>query len=450
MPTSFQALEYQADETVCAAEYRFDGDASTGWEVQVDGRLRLQLGPGYRLLRSDRCGVCSTDLARAYLPFPLPQVTGHEVVATDSDGRRYAVEINASHSARRLDETCEFCLAGLANHCPERLVLGIHDLPGGFGSHILAPVDSLHPLPDGIDSDTGTLIEPLAAALHGVTSVRLQDGRRVTVLGPRKLGMLTIAALAAYRAERGMDFHIAAISRRRDLLEMASQLGADSTQIAGEPLEPSDIVIDTTGNPDGLETALRLARSEVHLKSTHGRHAAGLANLTALVVDELNLEAFEPGNGSGVIAWLSDQAPPRGLEVVRGAPAEILAQLEARPGLPRADAAVVDSPAGVDAAIRPVRGREVSLVRPRGTIYLADGDWQASTLCQAIVGRGLRLSSSRCGDFAEAIRLIESSAPLRQLANCMVTHRFDAAQLDRALWVARTSQCIRAIVEHSR
>lgn len=450
MQVSFRALEYQSDETVRSAEYRFDGDESTGWEVQVDGRPRLQLGPGYRLLQSDRCGVCSTDLARAYLPFPLPQVTGHEVVATDSAGQRYAVEINASHSARRLEHSCEFCRVGLANHCPERLVLGIHDLPGGFGPHILAPVDALHPLSKDIDSDTGTLIEPLAAALHGVTTVRPQTGQRVTVLGPRKLGMLTVAALAAYRSDRDIDFRIAAVSRRHDLLELARRLGADSTRTSGETLESSDIVIDTTGKPDGLETAIGLARAEVHLKSTHGRPAAGLANLTALVVDELNLRPFESLPLGGVIAWLCDQPAPPGLEVVRGTSAEILAQLEARPGLGRADAVVVDSPAGIDAAIRPVEGREVSLVRPRASIYLANGHWDGSSLCRAIVGRGLRLSSSRCGDFAEAIRLIESSAPLRQLASQMVTHRFDSSQLELALATARTPQCIKAIVEHKR
>ena len=29
--------------------------------------------------------VCSTDLARRFLPFPLPQVTGHELIARDEE-----------------------------------------------------------------------------------------------------------------------------------------------------------------------------------------------------------------------------------------------------------------------------------------------------------------------------------------------------------------------------
>src|SRR5678815_2230483 len=98
MPTiTFDAMDYRSDQTFARAHYRFDGDAASGWRVERNGSPLLQLGPGYRLLRVRLCGVCSTDLARHHLPFPLPQVIGHEVLATDADGRRFVVEINASH-----------------------------------------------------------------------------------------------------------------------------------------------------------------------------------------------------------------------------------------------------------------------------------------------------------------------------------------------------------------
>ncbi|MEZ5366567.1 MAG: hypothetical protein R2748_30570 [Bryobacterales bacterium] len=77
------------------------------------------------MLRSERCGVCSTDLARRFLPFPLPQITGHEVVALDEHGTRYAVEINAPPIARGVETDCPFWCRLMPNHCPDRLVLGI-------------------------------------------------------------------------------------------------------------------------------------------------------------------------------------------------------------------------------------------------------------------------------------------------------------------------------------
>src|SRR5262245_36493283 len=135
----FVAPEHRADGTLGTARYEIEGTTRDGWQVRRDDRPQLTLGPGYRLLRSRFCGICATDLARHRLPFPLPQVTGHEVVAQTDDGRLVGVEINASHAARELPraEWCATCRRGLPTHCEDRLVLGIHALPGGFSPWIL-------------------------------------------------------------------------------------------------------------------------------------------------------------------------------------------------------------------------------------------------------------------------------------------------------------------------
>src|SRR5262245_29297316 len=197
MEVEFSAPEYHADGTFRSARLSFQGSTEGGWSVARDGRPHLALGPGYRLLRVRACGVCSTDLARHFLPFPLPQVTGHEVLAVDELGRRYVVEINASHAARGVPSDCPFCASGLETHCPERIVLGIHDLPGGFGPWILAPVHAALPVPDAVPDASAVLTEPLAAALHAVETVAPRAGERVLVLGPRRLGTLVVAAAAA-------------------------------------------------------------------------------------------------------------------------------------------------------------------------------------------------------------------------------------------------------------
>jgi len=79
----FSALEYTKDASFCQASYRYEGDPKTGWQILRDEKEQLVLPKGYRLLRSIRCGICSTDLARHNLPYPLPQITGHEVIAED-------------------------------------------------------------------------------------------------------------------------------------------------------------------------------------------------------------------------------------------------------------------------------------------------------------------------------------------------------------------------------
>lgn len=474
MPTiEFDALDYRADQQFAAARYVLDGDERTGWRVHRDGELALELGPGYRALRTSQCGICSTDLARHFLPFPLPQVIGHEVIATDESGFRYVVEINASHDARGVSDDCAFCRAGLATHCPERLVLGIHDLPGGFAPWMLVPVGACLPIPDNVPDSAAVLVEPFAAALHGVQMVAPRDGDRVAVLGPRRLGMLVVAALAGVRArarKAGHDFAIAAVARNAAMLPLATSFGATATyQLSDDAPQVADgafdVVIDTTGNPDGLVTAVRLAGREVHLKSTHGQPSCGLRHLTELVVDELRIARF-PTEADDVstwrtspaarprVAWLASRRPPDWLpevaDVRRGTATELAVHYASRSqGLPRADVAVVDSAAQVDAVIRPHSDQEIALVRPRGTVLVhpdaAPGD---SVLLDAVVTRGLRLTSSRCGDFAAALDLLASDEELRRIGERLVTHRFAAEQLEEAFAVARSRECVKAVVTH--
>ncbi|MBN2491902.1 MAG: alcohol dehydrogenase catalytic domain-containing protein [Planctomycetes bacterium] len=462
MAVRFTAPEYRADGSFGIAAYALEGSAGQGWTVWREGRRHVELGPGYRRLDTVSCGICATDLARRHLPFPLPQVIGHEVLALDEAGARHVVEINASCAARGLEPGCPFCRAGLSNHCPDRRVLGIHDLPGGFGPHVLAPVNAVLAVPDAIPDAAAVLVEPLAAALHAVMTVAPRAGDRVAVLGPRRLGLLGVAALRAYRRRHDLDVEIVALARREALLDRATEFGADTgyrVEGAGAELPDgfADVVIDTSGNPDALTLALRLARREVHVKSTHGRPSAGIDHLTELVVDELGIGGFRPADVAGrTVAWLAEDPPPAGLAVarmLRGEPAALLEALEsgaaAAGGLARADVAVVDSAAGIDRAIRPRADREVSLVRPRGRILvrLRPGAAADSPLVRAVAERGLALTTSRCGDFRAALELMAADPELVRVSERLITHRFPPDRLQEAFAMAASPECIKAVVE---
>ena len=406
---TFTASEYQADGSIRPMRYAYAGSEAAGWEIERDGAMHLALGPGYRLLAVSHCGVCATDLARRHLPFRLPQVTGHEVVARDETGAAVVVEINASHAARGLphDEWCAHCRAGLPTHCPDRLVLGIHDLPGGFGPWILAPVRAVRPLGDAIDVRTSALVEPYAAALHAVRTIAPRAGERIAVLGPGRLGTLVVAALAAVRAAEGPSFEIVVVGRRDDHLARARALGADVTLRLDEAQRRPgavDVVVETTGSPDGLALALALATREVHVKSTTGQPTLGLRHLTELVVDEMSLVPLDAHLVSGetvVVARSVGSATRRDLE--RGGGEIVPAADAATLPLGGADVAVVTSLDEVDAMIRPHAGVERGLVHARGRIALASGRGADGPLASAVHERGLVVSSSRCGELDAAL-----------------------------------------------
>lgn len=435
----FEAWEYQADDAFRRARFDYVGDEAEGWIIRRDGEEHLRVGPGYRLVDVAACGVCSTDLARRFLPFPLPQVIGHETVLR-SGTKRYVAEINASCLARRLPELCSFCAEGLATHCPERMVLGIDRLPGGFGDALLAPREALIEIPESLPDLTAVLVEPFAAALHGVEIVAPREGERVAVLGPRRLGMLVLAALAAWREREGRDFEIIAAPRRAELSGLAQAMGADRVVVAPPPTVMADVVIDTTGAPQGLELALALARREVHLKSTHGQPAAGLNHLTELVVDELRIAPERAAAEGERRVYLDAEG--------EGLPAQALAHRVALASAPlgRADTVVATTPAAIDLAIRPDPKDQIALLRPRGEILIpstAKGDG----VIRAVADRGVHLTSSRCGDFRAALSLLDANDEMRALGERFVTHRFSRGDLPEAFRVAGSPECVKAVVE---
>jgi threonine dehydrogenase-like Zn-dependent dehydrogenase len=474
MRVAFAASEYQADASIRPAAYTIAGSPEDGWEIVREGRAHLRLGPGYRLLQASHCGLCSTDLVRRHLPFPLPQVTGHEVVALGEHGEAVVVEINASHAARRLAraEWCAFCRSDLCTHCPERLVLGIHDLPGGFSPWLLAPIGNVLPVPAALSPATAMLAEPFAAALHAVQSLGLRDGDRIAVLGPRRLGALMIAALVAWRQRTGRRIEILAVARRPEMRALATDLGADdSIDVASARARPhlAQVVVDTTGSPDGLGLALELATREVHVKSTTGQPTLGLANLTELVVDEL---AVVPWNDADPVATSLPAPPLRVAAVLSDVPAHVARTLEARairvvtgdtPGalalalerdptvpLGAADLAVVTSLAAVDEAIRPRAGHERGLVRARGVIAVVDSGQPRDALLTALLDKRLRIGTTRCGDLRAALDVLAdpTTGLAERLGERLVTSRVAAVRLEDAFARATDPAIIKVAVTH--
>ncbi|MCP4753877.1 MAG: alcohol dehydrogenase catalytic domain-containing protein, partial [Proteobacteria bacterium] len=281
----FQTPEYQPDGTFKTAAYEFQGSPFRGWKIFRNGKLSLELEPGFVVVKSLFCGICATDLARRFLPYPLPQIIGHEVVGL-VEGTPVVAEINASHRARNRNwQSCPYCSGGLDSHCPDRITLGIDRLPGGFAPYFLVPVKAMMEIPESVSPLAACVTEPLAAALQGVEASLPCPDDKVAVLGPRRLGTLILAALSGFRKRKALDFEIAALVRHPELREICLKMGADRVLNLNEVSDGSlnrsfDIVFDTTGTPEGFAAALDLTRRVLHLKSTNGLEVMGLRHLT--------------------------------------------------------------------------------------------------------------------------------------------------------------------------
>ncbi len=474
----FSAFEYTKEASFQRASYRYEGDPTTGWRILREGQEHLTLPAGYRLLRSTRCGVCSTDLARHHLPYPLPQITGHEVIAEDESGRTVAAEINASHHATGspLARDCPFCRQGLPTHCPERLTLGIDRLPGGFAPWILVPERNVVDLPSDLAAHVSVLIEPFAAAVHATERVELGGAARVAVLGAGRLGLLILAALRGRRETTRGDFSIEAIDRQQERLRIATSLGADNVWADADVLKlggandppPFDIVFESTGSPAGLELALGLASREVHLKSTTGLASMGLNHATEMVVDEISLEPSVDGNRSAAAL----PADPEGRALLVGArlPAETQQRIESagystllvrkpddlahisedvRSGkVEPFPLGLVESIESVDRLLRPWHDREQGVIRPTGKILLEDVGQERTGLLLPMLERGIRISTSRCGDFRRTLPIMQTLIEKGLDLGAIVTENLRAGELPRAFERARSPGNIKVVVTH--
>jgi threonine dehydrogenase-like Zn-dependent dehydrogenase len=221
-------------------------------------------------------------MVKGYMSFS--GILGHEFVgrvdrAPEENwiGQRVVGEINISCG------TCGFCLRGEAKHCPSRQVLGISEKNGVFAEYITLPMKNLYKLPENVSTSDGVFTEPLAAALEILEQVRIVRETRILVLGDGKLGML-IAQVVALESDA-----VSCVGKHERHLKILEQHGIQ-TALRGDVLEPGfSLVIEATGNEEGLNEALRMVRPRgtIVLKSTF----RGKSNfdVSKLVVDEVHL-----------------------------------------------------------------------------------------------------------------------------------------------------------------
>ena len=207
----------------------------------LDEQLALSLGTrqlppplaGEALVRVAWAGVCGSDLHVlrtgewvAYWPATL----GHEVVGVvqECPGAEVAPGTVVVVDSRIPCRRCAGCQKAVSL-CENMSWLG-EAMPGGFARHLVVPVTSLVRCPPQIEPAVAVLAEPLAVAMHAVSSL-MRRPDDVLVLGYGPVGALVHLELA--RRWPGLAMSVSEIFGPRRQLAMA--LGA---RLA--PLPPGD------------------------------------------------------------------------------------------------------------------------------------------------------------------------------------------------------------------
>jgi threonine dehydrogenase-like Zn-dependent dehydrogenase len=278
---------------------RFDGNLKFVHDSPVPRR------EGEALVQVICAGICNTDLeiAKGYAAFH--GTLGHEFVGRVVEsperslvGHRVVGEINAGCGK------CELCLEGDPRHCAGRTVLGIKGRDGAFAEFLSLPLCNLIELPESVSDEAAVFVEPLAAAFNILEQVTINSAHDVAVVGDGKLAQLVVLVLA----ELGCDLTV--VGKHKDKLELTRGFCAhcsliDAGALSQENNRRFDVVIDASGSPSGLTTALEIVkpRGTVVLKSTH--HGTTPLDTAQIVVNEVTIVGSRCGRFGPAIRLLA-------------------------------------------------------------------------------------------------------------------------------------------------
>jgi L-iditol 2-dehydrogenase len=244
-------------------------------DVVLEERPVPEAGPGQVTVRVASVGVCGSDVHYyehgriGQFVVESPLVLGHEAsgeVAAIGPGVTFpAVGQRVSVEPGLPDLTCEQCLAGRYNLCPDMRFFATPPIDGAFAEYVVVHAAFAHPVPDTITDDAAALLEPLSVGIWACRKGRVSAGSRVLITGAGPIGLVTVQAARAFGAT---EIIVSDVNPAR--LDLARDLGATHvvdarTASVTDLARPPQVLLECSGHPaatvDGLRALDRAGRA---------------------------------------------------------------------------------------------------------------------------------------------------------------------------------------------
>ncbi|GFQ66612.1 sorbitol dehydrogenase [Trichonephila clavata] len=268
-------------------------------ELSLENRRIPEPLPNEVLIEIHTVGICGSDIhlwkqgGIGNFQVQNPIVLGHEssgiVVKAGNKvkhlkpGDRVCIEPGVTCGK------CEFCLGGRYNLCP---VTKYDNQPAGDGSlcqYYCHNADFCFKLPPNVSLEEGSLMEPLAVAVHACRRAEITAGQSVLICGSGAIGLVNLLTCKAMGASK---ICVTDISEKR--LDIAKKLGA-THQICVKDMDTKTAVEQIKskleGSPDvtlecsGAEVSIRLA-----IKVTK---SGGVVMMVGLGASEVKIPTIE-------------------------------------------------------------------------------------------------------------------------------------------------------------
>jgi L-iditol 2-dehydrogenase len=219
------------------------------------------------LIKISKVGICGSDLHMWKAGELKGLIMGHEFCGTVVDPGCLQDTLKEGDRVTAFPMNpcgkCSACKVGMINMCESGManIMGA-GFPGAFAEYFLARPDMVRKLPDNIDDETATMIEPAAVALRAVYQAKIKPGDKVLITGGGIIGLLC----ANWARQAGASF-IALTEVNQLRLNYAKKMGEADLVLDGrdENLIPKlmeasgggfDVALECTGVTPGIDTSI--------------------------------------------------------------------------------------------------------------------------------------------------------------------------------------------------
>ena len=219
-----------------------------------------EIGPDDVLVKVTKTGICGTDLHIykwdnwAQGAVPVPMTVGHEYSGTIAElganvthlhiGQRVSGEGHVIGFKSRASRAGRFHLD------PETKGVGVN-LPGAFAEYVKIPAFNIVPLPDSVDDELASILDPLGNAVHTALAFDLV-GEDVLITGAGPIGIMS-AAVAKHVGAR----HVVITDPNDNRLELARK--TEPTIITVNTSDDLRAVAKSLGMNEGFDVGFEMS-----------------------------------------------------------------------------------------------------------------------------------------------------------------------------------------------
>lgn len=232
------------------------------------------------IMKVEQCGICGSDIHMFANGSGVNHgvIPGHEYTGIVSDpGSRTDLKVGDRVMSNVLTPcgVCPTCKSGHSNCCMRNNTHGIGlnaRTPGAMAEFVACFPERTYRMPETLDNTLGTLADPLAVALHAISTAHVTVGSKVLITGGGPIGLCValcckIAGASLVVMTEASQDKITVIPK--EFPEVDCVLDARSPELIPKLMEVSqggfDCAVDCCGFGSAVEACIYAMRANGHI-----------------------------------------------------------------------------------------------------------------------------------------------------------------------------------------